>query len=149
MTRLWRLWMAIAAAIVVVFGGLPASMASSQRPVLAWLSTSTASCEGAPSAGPRGAYGLVTYRQLDATHVEATVHISGGVPNERYTVNRTCVGSVGDVYTDATGGGVARMEFYSGTAFAIDVHLYCVGNRYTCGDRWGEKAQTTLQVLDP
>lgn len=116
---------------------------------MAWLSTDTAACGGAPSAGPRNAYGLVTYRQLDASHVEATVHISGGVPNERYAVNRTCVGSIGDVYTDATGGGVTRIEFESGPAFAIDVHLYCVGNRFTCGDRWGEKAQTTLQVLDP
>lgn len=148
MKILWRYWISVAVVVVVVFGGLSTSTASTQRPQLAWLSTDGGGCSGVASSEPREAYGLVTFWRGENSQVQARVHIIRGDPNERYTVNHSCIGSIGDVYTNAAGNGVARLEFTPGTSFAIDVHLYCVPQEPgECSERWGVRAQTELQSL--
>jgi hypothetical protein len=140
--------LAFGAALVFSIGIGPAA-ARAADPAVAWLVAAPGGCGSPTYPGPSSSYGVVSLGRLDAS-TAVTVQILRGVPNERYTVNISCVGSIGDIYTNAKGRGSARIPISQTLPFAIDVHLYCDPSvSGDCSARWGESARTSQLVSPP
>lgn len=129
-------------AMLLLAIGLTASPAGARTPATSWLvQPLDGGCVVQTVPMPSRAYGSVTVAPAGSS-TSVTVQILRGVPNERYTVNVTCVGSVGDVYTNASGRGSARIVIDRPLPFAIDVHLHCTSG--DCAPRFAEGARTEV-----
>lgn len=84
---------------------------------------------GAP---PEGGFGTVSLRRLANNSVSVTIQINTGQPNQKYTVNWSCRGQIGEVSTDESGRGFASFtapDIVNGQdlrnieTVVVDVHL--------------------------
>lgn len=145
MTVRWRTT-AIAVTAMLTLSLGTGAVAAEGAPGRTWLVQQGGGCGAPTHPTPSDAYGLVAVGQ-DGTSTVVTVQILRGRPNERYTVNISCVGAIGDVFTNARGRGSARILIERDSPFAIDVHLYCVSG--DCTARWGEAARTATLAPGP
>lgn len=123
-------WACLILSLCLVTPGI----ASAARPVEATASLNAAlgsSCGGAPAGGTLG---TVWLRRLPGNLVSVKVRITGGLPDETYTVNVTCQGAIGTLATDAAGRGTIRfaatgnLGLSTSRFIVIDIHLASDGS---------------------
>ena len=98
-------------------------------------------CDGAPAGG---GVGSVTLRRLPGNAVRVKVEIKNRMPNETYTINRSCHGSIGTIETDANGEGSAEFTtsaqgLNTTTSIVLDIHIST--------DPYPDRARTSLISL--
>lgn len=147
----------IATSLLVIALGTGSAVAGSVQAAQgrAWLVQQGGGCAAPTDPTSSTTYGLVSIGRLDSTPT-VTVQILRGVPSERYTVNLSCIGDIGEVHTDARGRGATHLSISDerlaqfrtlGLPFAIDVHLYCAGG--DCTARFSESARTATLTVGP